>query len=394
MSWQPSGYVPQSTQEIIADINAQFVAVFGSGFNTSPSSVNGQWVQQLANNAIYNQNQYSIIFQGYNPNTAQGVFLDSICALTGIYRQQATNSHATCQCLGSANTVIPAGTQIQSTNGDVFASKTSAVIGANGEVDIIFYAVNAGAVSVGANTLTNIINRVYGWDSVNNESAGVVGLTTQTDNSLRKTRNQYISFVGSASLLAIANNVSQATGVTAVYAIENNLSASQVINGVTLNPNSIYIAAIGGDNNDIARAIYNKKSPGSAYTGNTTVNYIDSWNNTNPITFQRPIQTPVKVTINVYNSSTYPPNFNTVIQQVIVNNFNGVDTNNPNISAVGIYEMINVYNRFMPTLISVGANISSMAIQLASGGAVATEIQLPANQIATLITTNVVVNLI
>lgn len=394
MPFTPQGYESQTPEEIIADINAIFITVFGINVNTDPSSPNGQFINELANWAINNQNFILTIVNLYNPNIASTVWLDAICAFSGIKRLAASSSYATCLCTGSAGTIIPSGTQISNTAGDVFASSSLSIIGSGGTVQIIFTAINTGEIPVESGTLTNIINKVYGWDSVTNLTNGTVGGSIQSDDSLRSLRSQLLATYGSASLDAIYSAVYNVSGVVDVYAAENDTELPIVIGGVTLVPNSIYIAAIGGTDNDVAAAMYKKKCPGVLMNGNTTVNYVTRWGNTLPITFQRPVDTPVIVRISLQSQPNYPVDFAAQVKQAIVNNFNGVDTNVPSIPAVKIGQVINT-SRFVPSLIAIGAwDILTNTIELATGGTPAALIQLDIDKIAILTLTNVIVTIV
>ena len=125
--------------------------------------LHGQFINQLAQLAQQNQNFMVLLTASlYNPNVASGVWLDALCAFNGIIRNPATYSLVTCVCYGSATTVIPAGTLIQNNNNNVFYSTTDATIGNDGTVDVIFEAVESGAIPVDAGTVNNIITQVYG----------------------------------------------------------------------------------------------------------------------------------------------------------------------------------------------------------------------------------------
>lgn len=396
MSFTPSGWVNPSTTQVISDINQIFINVFGADVNLNASSPNGQFINQLANVAVNNNNFMTLLTASlYNPQVATTVWLDAICAFNGIVRLPATYSVATCTCSGSSGVVIPANTQIANTSGDVFANASPGTIGAGGTVDIVFTAVESGLIPVDANTLTNIINKVYGWDSVNNASDGTLGSSIQSDNELRAQRSALLATYGSSSVGSIYSAIYDVDGVTDVFVAENNNGYSITTQGVTLVANSIYVAAIGGAASDIAKAIYTKKCPGVAMNGNTTTTYTDpEWNYAFTATYERPVATPLQVNLSLRNSTSLPADIVSQCQHAIVNNFYGQDTNVPTMLPVTIGQIINV-SRFVPSLIAIGAwDILVLTIQLYSGGSPAVEIQLDADLIASLIINNVIVTLV
>lgn len=395
MTWTQAGYQALTAQQVIDEINALFIQQFGTDWNTNPASPNGQFVNGLATQKILNQNALLFLFQLYNPSTSQGLWLDAICSLSGIKRKSATNSTAICTCYGSAGTIIPANSQIKSTSGDLFNSVSTATIDSSGSVQIEFIAQQTGEVLVDVNTLTIIVSTIYGWDNVTNLTAGIVGNSQQSDFDLAKTRSSILSKQGSASLSAIQAGLIEVSDVTSVFALENNTTSPITQNGITLQPTQIYIAVLGGTDTAVATAIYNKKSTGIQTIGNTTVPVVTQWGTSNNITFQRPTQTPLKVNISIVNSTNLPPTIIQDVKNAVVNNFYGQDTSTPQWTSVKIAETINV-TRFYQSVANVGAwNLfSPITIQLATNGTPAESITLTADKIATLITDNVLVQLV
>lgn len=94
-------------------------------------------------------------------------------------------------------------------------------------------------------------------------------------------------------------------------------------------PKSFEIVAQGGDDTAIAEAIYGAKPAGIETYGNTTIDITDAFGNIYPISFSRPTQVPIYVSIVlVTDLSTTNPKFNVgsipTIQQDIVDIGNAV----------------------------------------------------------------------
>jgi len=133
------------------------------------------------------------------------------------------------------------------------------------------------------------------------------------------------------SVQAIQGTVLQVTGVLDAYTTENSSGAPVTIGGVTLAPNSLYCAVVGGADADVAHAIWSKKAPGCAYNGNTTVVVQDTSSGYNPpypsynVTFERPTPLEILFEINIANSSQVPADYVLLIQNAIINAFGGGD---------------------------------------------------------------------
>lgn len=396
MPFGPSGFNELTTTEIIDDINAILVDVFGSATNLNTSSPNGQFVNQLAQMAQQNQNFMVLLTSSlYNPEVAASVWLDALCAFNGIVRGAVSSSTVTCTCSGSAGTLIGAGVLIANTNGDTFANSADVTIGVGGTVSATFVATIPGPISVLAGTVNNIVNQVYGWDSVTNPLDGVIGLPEQSDNSLRAARSTLLARYGSASLKAIYSNIVALVPDTPqnVYVQQNDTGAPITVDGVTLIANSIYIVILGSTPADIAATIYNKKCPGVNQNGSTTYAYTDTPSGTVfTARWDVPTLTPVQVNISYPASGTYQPDFETQVKAAVVDNFNGTASNLPDLLAVGLNQRINV-SRFVPSLLLVqnAWDIQAMTIEKVTGGTPAKDLLLPANELPTLIAANVII---
>ena len=389
----PQGYTPLSFQEVKDLIDAIFIEVFGPTVNLNPTSINGLFIQQLTNLGVDNETTKSVIYGDlYNPNVTQSIWLEAICALMDINRKSATHSSATCVFTGSAGTVIPKNSIVANSNNDKFNVSENITLNISGTASAIVIAQELGPISVNNNTIVNIITPISGWDSVNNPTIGTIGTVIQSDNSLRLERTGLLAKQSASSIGSIYAKVYDVQDVTDVMIQENNTGAPKVIGGVTLKPYSIYLAVIGGINNNIGEAIYIKKSPGIDMNGNTTGIHTDKMYNYDFFyRFQRPIDTPLKVLITIGSSPTYPPDIVDKIKKSVVSNFNGEFKDIPRVK---IGQIINV-SRFYPSILALGVYlIENVTIGLASGGTQSFQIQLDIDKIASLIESNVIVTVV
>ena len=412
----PQGYTPLSFQEVKDLIDAIFIEVFGPTVNLNPTSINGLFIQQLTNLGVDNETTKSVIYGDlYNPNVTQSIWLEAICALMDINRKSATHSSATCVFTGSAGTVIPKNSIVANSNNDKFNVSENITLNISGTASAIVIAQELGPISVNNNTIVNIITPISGWDSVNNPTIGTIGTVIQSDNSLRLERTGLLAKQSASSIGSIYAKVYDVQDVTDVMIQENNTGAPKVIGGVTLKPYSIYLAVIGGINNNIGEAIYIKKSPVSARLSLNLLEVTTSYflikgrsnkNCTFPVgvkntdkmynydffyRFQRPIDTPLKVLITIGSSPTYPPDIVDKIKKSVVSNFNGEFKDIPRVK---IGQIINV-SRFYPSILALGVYlIENVTIGLASGGTQSFQIQLDIDKIASLIESNVIVTVV
>ena len=383
-----NGYTPKVFEDVYNDILNIFKNIFGDNFNSNPASVNGLFIQELANIGISNEDTKTEIYSGiYNPNLAQGVFLDSLCALLGLQRKSATQSQVNCQLVGLPQTVIPSNIQAISTNGDVFILSESVTLDSNGYATGLFFSQNYGPINCDANTITTIATSVGGLYTINNVDTGILGTNIQNDTELRNARTNLLSLQSSGSIGSIKSYISTQEDVINVYAQENSTNEPITIGGVTIPGHNIYVAVLGGTDETIAKALFYKKAPGIPMTGNTSGTYIDQSTGTEfNYTFQRPVETPITIEINTYNSPNNPSNIEETVINEIYNNFYGLSQYS-NLPRIGIYDTINI-SRFFYSLYSAGITL----IQSITINKTLQELQLSADKIATLSKEDITVN--
>lgn len=393
MPMTPTGYQSLTAEETLVAIQQVFINVFGSNFNLLPSSINGQFIQELTNLSVEVEAAKSLLYDGlYNPNVASGIWLDSICAWLDIIRKPATPTVVNCVCTGLSGTTIPIGSQILNTNGDVFYNENIITIPSGGSVTAPFRAALTGKIPASAGTVNRIIQQLSGWDSVTNPTDGVLGDTEQTDLSLRNQRADTLALNSSGGYESIISACAAQPNITSFVLAENYSSAIKTINGIIINPHSVYLSIYGSiSDNDVANILAEKMSDGCGMQGNTTVTLVNpdyAWNIID-YTFQRAIVTPMQVNVNIVNSTSYPVDIVAQIKKAVVDNFNG---DIAGISAVGMAETIYV-TRFYQSIVALGVyQIIDITVGEV-GGSFAQSILLPMSKMPTLTADDVVVSL-
>src|SRR5262249_51765144 len=182
-----------------------------------------------------------------------------------------------CTCVGAFGTVIPAGAQAQDTSGNIYQCVDGGTIPIGGTMSLAFANLNNGPIPCPANTLTKIYRAIPGWDTINNPGDGVLGNDVETRAEFEARRKASVAVNARGSLQAVFSNVLEVPDVIDAYATENVTNA--VVNvGATnypLAPHSLLVSVEGGDNDEIANAIWLKKDIGCDMNGNTTVVVTD-----------------------------------------------------------------------------------------------------------------------
>ena len=317
------GYQITPSATAIAEAQAILVGAYGSSVNLEPSSPNGQLVQNIALAITQRENDQAETIGSFNPNISAGLQLDAICANLNIERIVAINSSATCIFTGLTGVVIPAGTQVSSTSGDIFLVEAEIVIGGLGTATGSVIAQAQGAIPVAENTITVIVQGINGWDTVNNPTTGNLGTPAQSDAQLRNSRVSQLAFASTGSIPSL---IAGATALNPISSdvIQNNSNSPITIDDVTIAPNSVMVILDGGGSSlDIATMIFERLSGGCGMSGDTSYTltipgssqpFIAKW--------QTATQEVLGLNILLKTGVAYPPNLTTLIASIVNANYN------------------------------------------------------------------------
>jgi uncharacterized phage protein gp47/JayE len=389
------GYVPPTPDQVLTAVQDTYKNAYGSGFNINPSSPNGLIISNLTLMGIQVVDVTTFLYDGiYNPNLAQGVWLDAICKFNYITRKPAVSSSVVCNVTGTPGVVIPMNSQILNDNDDIFFNPAAITIGVGGTGSGTFTSLVTGPIECNAGSLTRIVAQLPGWDTVTNPANGTVGTNVQTDYSLRNTRIEALAIKSASTLDSMISRLADNGDIKDFYVAENTTNAPITVRGVTVSAHSMYISVFGGTSSEIAAIIYATKGDGCGMNGNTTVNYQDPnyiWV-VQPITYQTAVETPLQVNITIPVSTSYPSNIDDLIKQAILDNFNGATGLAPVNMRVPPNNVTLDVTRFYSSLASLGIyNTISITVQTVIGGTPASTIDLPATEAPTLILANIIV---
>ena len=281
-----AGFVRKPLNTIIGSLNNKFTAEFGSNFDVSPESPDGQVIGVVADEIDQCWNQAQQVFNSYRPGAVSGVGLDNVCELTGAVRYVNEHSKVTVVCGGTAGTLVPAGSQV----GDgtmTFTLDTDVILPG----DVTAIADSSGEYYIAPNSVVNIITTgIVGWTSVNNPDIGTTGVTYEPDPSLRARRDKTTALSGSATVESIYAALSD-LNLTYIRIRDNDTGAA-----IGAQPSgTIFVVVDGGTKNDIARRIYNAKTGGVPTFGTESINIADSKGYPHTIKFSRSSNTEIFV---------------------------------------------------------------------------------------------------
>nr|DAQ83245.1 MAG TPA: Baseplate J like protein [Caudoviricetes sp.] len=289
------GITAPSYEEILEYFREKARGIFGSDINLDADTQDGQLLAIFAL-ALHDVNSQAIaVFNSFNPNTAIGAALDSAVKTNGISRHDASHSTVDVRIVGQAGTIIRKGIVIDSLE-QKWNLPAEVVIPLKGEITVTATAQELGAMTATAGSLTKIGTPTLGWQSVTNPDAATPGDDVESDAELRA-RQTLSTMQPSIGLWdGLLSSIAQLDDVQSVSGRHND-SGETDDDGIPAH--SIALVVDGGDADEIAETIYNKKSQGVATYGSTSVDHIGSLGAAYLIKFSRPKDVPVSVNVAV-----------------------------------------------------------------------------------------------
>lgn len=331
VTFGPNGFIAPPEQAVLDGVMADYNAAFGGGLNPSLSTPQGQLASSTT--AIIGQANDTFLKQTtqVDPAYAEGRWQDGIARIYYLERNPAEPTVVQAQCSGLAGVIIPAGALARAADGNIYTCTLTGEIASNGAVTLPFACTIPGPITCPAGSLSQIYQAINGWDSIVNLADGVLGNDVESRADFEERRAASVAANSRGSLPSVKGEVLKVAGVLDAYVTENVAATPVTIGGATLVPKSIYVAAIGGDADAIARAIWSKKAPGCDYNGNTTRTVFDDSEGYSPpypsyeVSFEVPPALPILYAVNILNNAQVPSDAVAQIQAAIIAAFAGSD---------------------------------------------------------------------
>lgn len=374
-----TGFTPKPMSQIRTDINTALQTAFGASIDLGDTSVFGQTVGIFSESLSALWYLAQQVYASQDPDSATGAALDAVSALTGTDRPAATPSTTTLTLFGTAATVVPAASVVNTAStGDGFATSVAATIttlaawagttaytagqrvtnGGNAyqcvtagtsassggptgttssitdgtvtwkyigvgtaAVDVAAASVNTGPIAALAGDLTVIATPVVGWTSVTNLADATKGRAVAQDPELRTLREEELSGDGQSPPDAIRAALLKIVGVTSATVFANDTdttdSSGRPPHSVECLVRTTWAA---GDPNDqqIVDAVFQNLAAGVASTGTTPGTATDSQGTAHTVYFSRPTEVPIYIILNVtVDSTTFPADGATEIKTAV-----------------------------------------------------------------------------
>jgi uncharacterized phage protein gp47/JayE len=311
-----TGFLRTRLDERVAQLVADYQAIYGDDIQVNPDDIDGQFLGILAERISDLDQLAEDVYNALNPQLATGVGLSRLVQLNGIRRQAGAYSTATVTLGGTAGTLIPAGSLVQSpANTNMWQTVADATIASTGTATVGVRCTVFGAIAAASGALTKISSPLFGWQTVTNASAATLGRSEETDEDLRIRRRASTNTPGQCILDALYGALANLPGVVAARVYEN---YSDAIDSNGLSAHSIYCVVDGGDDAQIANLIWVKKTAGTTLIGSSVQTVTDSQGQPHDVRYARPADVNVYIAVSVTKRPGYPTAGAVAIKNAIV----------------------------------------------------------------------------
>lgn len=362
-----NGVIIPDTVDILETVQEEYRNALGSDLILEESTPQGRLIdtETTARRATIDFNA-TVANTLINISLATGTALDAWAANFDISRNGATASRVLVTVTGVPDTVIPANSEASTSDGVIWLAESEIIISDDGSATGTFICSNTGAVELGINELTNIVasstTGINGWETITNTSPADVGSSRESDTSLKARLLESI-FSGTALFGNYASACYKVENVLDVYAYDNPNGYELPLDNITIPAHSVYVCVNGGNSEDVAYALYEVKSAGCGWCGNTSVSVTDkTYNTMSTVTYQIPEQVALKITVDITSFNNSSANLEELITNTIINYFDNVYQSST-VSKVGIRSLISPF--IIGTVInSQVSDIQTLQIQI------------------------------
>ncbi|QCE32928.1 hypothetical protein FAI41_04590 [Acetobacteraceae bacterium] len=387
-SLSEAGFSVPDPQEILTGVQADLNQAFGGNLNPALNTPQGQLA--LSQTAILSDFSDAMleIFNGIDPAFSSGRMQDALGRIYFLERLPATPTIVQVQITltGSSLPFLKAGTVLATdavSDGNLYATleDLSFPEGTASPIIIDLASLSQGAIACPANSLLLYQGNI-GIASLHNPSAGIIGKAAEGRIDFERRRAASVAHNAVGQNAALLGALLALEGVEDAQIIDNPENETQIIQGVSLPPHSLYAVLVGGAAADIGKVFLAKKAPGCATFGRQKITVTDE----NPLYtqnhpsyvfyFDYAMPQNLYITLVLANLENVPSNVETLISEAIMRYFKEAETRPKLGSTIYATDLICAIKITCPW-----ARLLSLSLGL-NPNECENEITLPLNQIA------------
>lgn len=320
-----AGLTVPSYNDILDHYTSSARKIFGQNIYLANDSADFQLLSTVSLSASDAMKGLQLSYNSFDASTVVDTAQDQLYRINGIARKKPTHSICPVVLTGTPGTVLT-NAKVRDQAGYFWSLPSPVTILASATpTAVIATCDTVGAISAAPGTITIKATPTYGWESITNYEAAVVGFPVETNSQFRARQTKSTALASISPVNSIEAVIAQLAGVARSIVYENPTGSPLTDpNGFGLPAHSITAVVEGGDLNEIATAIWTKKTPGTRSNGSTTVLVTDSQGKVTPINFFVLAYTSIYVTLGLQPLAGFSSGYVTQIRTAIVNYLNSL----------------------------------------------------------------------
>ncbi|MDR4997901.1 baseplate J/gp47 family protein [Brevibacillus parabrevis] len=373
------GFKRKRFADIFADMEAKAKEVFGEKINTSERSPLGVILRLFAWFLGLLWQQLENVYNSAYVDKASGRSLEYVGKYVGIKMRGAEKAAGVVVVSGDPGISVVSGSRFATKTNIVFETTKDVVIQANGKVDVPVRALLAGPTgNVPSGAIEVVVNPMMGISGVTNPSEMTGGREKETDTEFRQRYDRSVAAGGSSTVESIVATLLALPGVRDCQVEEN--ETMETVNDVP--GKSVAPFVFGGEDNQIAQAIYKTKAGGIQSWGETVVQVADSKGKMHPIGFTRPTEVDVFAAVSIETDQNFPANGHAMIRTALIQYIGGQDQDGTIYSGVGLGQDV-IYTKAISALYKVSGIVDvQLKLGLVAGSLTPGNVTIGPRQVA------------
>lgn len=317
------GFKRKTYDDLFNDLSAKAQELLGENVNITPRSFFGiilrlyAWALDLI---------WQLAEKTYNSSfmsKAEGIQLDRKAWEFGITRLTEQNSQGTIEIHGTSGHIVEEGTLFETESGILFELSENVILDENGVGTGDIYCTEAGTKgNVAANTVVILSEPDENITSVTNPEPITGGRDRETDAEFVERYQQTLSGLGSTTTDSVRAELLKLNGVRAAVVIENDESTPDEEGRP---PHSLSTYVLGGNPQEIAQTIFNKKAAGIRAYGTEQIEVLDIAGNPHTIGFSWVTEVPIAIQLTIKKNDSFPADGIQQIKTQIIKYIGGAD---------------------------------------------------------------------
>lgn len=354
IEFNSNGIVSQNITEILNEREStlQGIDSLGPNFSIDKDTPIGNMELADANSELSIQELLAWLPSMLDVTTAEGVFLDWICAKNRIYRKKPKKTKITLVLNGDEGTSFLKGDLTVSENvTDVYFNLNENVtIGETGTVTAEFICQEYGEITPNETSKFEILTPLTGLNSVTVDSNNFsisVGRDWETNKELVRRHKESVQQTSTSIIESIKANLFSLDGVEHVKYIENDTENSKTTDGIILPMKSFEMIVDGGLTDDIVNSIYINKPVGVRAFGTTLVNVLDENNDVHQIGYSKAEVINVGIDIKVKTQRKQSSNWSEAIKSAIKDEFDNIQDIGGYVKDYDYYKIVTTFDNIL-----------------------------------------------